>query len=221
MNAGVIPVPDEPASSRHSWKGVGIASAVSVVLIVIAGLAMVVEPWSALARFDSEHLIPCLVGLQVTRVWGAWSASVVACLHLTALQHHGVRSRSRLRTAIVAAGSVPVLYVPVSLLALASAMILVRVWLGLSPGTFFRMLNAGDFGRGIATAIALSVVPFAWTFICEKLFSKSRRGLGAKLFITWLCMLGLSFGFSSMERVFSPPEPGIDLSSDQAQPESP
>ena len=47
------------------------------------------------------------------------------------------------------------LYVPVR--ALVSAMILSRTALGLSPGEFFHLLNAGDVGRGAMTAVVLGM----------------------------------------------------------------
>jgi hypothetical protein len=198
------------------------ASGASVILVVVAGTGMVAQPWFAARHFHVEYIIPWVVGLAVTRAWGAWGAAVVVCFHVTALHHSGFFTRktpntqggtdelrvtwSRGRLATVAACSVPILYFPVGLLALATAMVITRAAFGLHAGDYFHLLNLGDVGFGICTAVVLGVVPALWTFTCEKLFSWVRRGLGFKLFITWLCMLCLSVAFGLVLCVVEPAE---------------
>jgi hypothetical protein len=199
---------------------------VSLALIAIAGMAMVVRPWFVFSRFHAEYLIAWSVGFEITREWGAWGAALVACFHVTAFHHaKGVmplvpdvhagpdtRSRwPRMRSAAIAACSVPTLYLPVALLALGSAMLTARVALGLAPGAFFYLLKAEDVGFGFIASIVLGVVPFAWTFAGAKLFSSERRGLGFKLFATWLCMLGTSAVFSVVLWAVQPAEQPSEL----------
>jgi ABC-type transporter Mla maintaining outer membrane lipid asymmetry permease subunit MlaE len=213
MTSGAATARDEPRRSPPAWSGLGLASIVSVALVVVAGVALVIRPRFALSYFRSEHLIPFIVGLEVTRAWAPWGAAIVICLHLTALQHRGVRGDeertrwSRIQRAAIAGGLVPLAYLPVAALALASAMILTRLWLGLSPGAFFELMSADDIGVGVVSAVVLGVLPFGWALLSERLFASSSTGLGRKLFVTWLFIVGVSLAVRVAQLLFSPPGP--------------
>lgn len=75
----------DTASGRSLPRTVLIAWVVSVVLVVLAGVAMVVQPWFVLRRFGGEAYIARIVALDVLHDWGAWGAAIVTSLHVTCL----------------------------------------------------------------------------------------------------------------------------------------
>jgi hypothetical protein len=178
----------------------------------MAGAATAIEPWPAMSHFQMEHMIPWLAGLAVVRGVGAPSALLVACLHVTALVHGNPSpspspspALSRTRTALFAALSVPILYVPVTAVAMGGAMLTVYLGLGLRPSGFFHLLELADVGHGLQVAALLGVIASAWSFAARRLFSTSMRGLGSKLFVTWLLLFGVSIVLRTASAVVESP----------------
>ena len=209
--------------SRRSWD-VLIASGVSALLVIVAGLALVLYPWDTFRRFDAEYLIPGVVGLAVLRGWGASGAALVTCLHVTAILHGRSRhasfldgppmsARRRATSALLAAGAVPILYLPVSALAMGSAMMTAYLGFGLRPAAFFHLLEVADVGYGLFTAVLMGAVPAVWTLAGRKFFSARERGLGFKLFVTWVFVVGLSMVVRIGTTVVEPREPDVSPSS--------
>src|SRR5262249_4190791 len=128
---------------------------------------------------------------EIARGWGSSGAALVACFHVTALEHSGVIAENRKRIAAIAGGSVVPLYFVVTALGIGVAMLVARVILDLSPWTFFTYLERQDFAYGTLTALVLGIVPFAWTFACKCLLA-STRSLAGKLFVTWVGALAAS-----------------------------
>jgi hypothetical protein len=158
MTNRATPGTTDPRSREHLWRAMGVTSLASAAWVAIAGAVMVAEPWSAMARFNSVELVPAVVGLEITRAWGAMGAAVVVCLHITAYQHFadgvapepraGGRSRRGVfERAVVAACAVPALYLPVSALAFGSAMVAASVGGELPAGSFFRYPFGSRSGR--------------------------------------------------------------------------
>lgn len=185
-----------------------ITSAICVPLVMIAGGALVIEPWPAFGHFQMEYMIPWLAGLAVVRGIGAPSALLVACLHVTAMVHLDPTPsppRGRARTALLAGVAVPVLYMPVSALALSGAMLTAYLGLGLRPSGFFHLLELADVGYGLCVAALLGVVASAWSFAADRVFSTSKRGLGFKLFMTWLVLVGVLIALRTAGAAFDEP----------------
>ncbi len=205
-NIGTAAVePDEEIVCCRGPRGrsVWIASGVSALLIIVAGVALVLELWISFRRFDVAYLIPWAAGMAVLRDGGASGAALVTCLHVTAILHDRLRNaspsgaalvpgRERVTIALLAGSAVPILYVPVSALALGSAMMTAYLGLGLRPAMFFHLVEAGDVGYGLVAAIIMGAVPALWSIAGSKLLSSRRRGIGFKLFVTWIFVVGLS-----------------------------
>ena len=186
----------EDQASHPRWgatfRNIAVASIFSAILVVIASLAMVVEPWLIFRRLGGIDYIPSLIAIEVVRGWGPWGAAIVTCMHVTAVLHAPGWPQHRIWIAAGAAISVPLFYVPVGTLAIGTAMVTTRVALGLAPAEYFRFIESGDVAWGVVTALLLGIVPLAWTFACKPLFLAAKRSLAAELGLTWLCMVVLS-----------------------------
>ncbi len=175
-------------------RPVVVTAIVSVILVVIAGVAMVCQAWFGLRRFGGFEYIPRMVWLEIARAWGAGGAALAASFQVTALQHADSRLlRNRYRFAMLAAVAVPVLYTPVCALALGSSMIVAKAFLGLPPRSFFEVLEKGDVLHGAFLAVVFGCVPAVWSLFGTRLTRSRHRRLAFKLFVTWLAMLGVSF----------------------------
>jgi hypothetical protein len=182
-------------------RPVVVASLVCVVLVVLAGVAMVAEPWFVLRRFGGEEYIPAVVSLEIARFWGAWGAAVVVSLHVTAVLHgefaavpsHPAGGPARYRFALLAAAAVPALFAPVCMLALGSSMFVAKVCLGIRPSTFFEIVELRDVLRGALLSLLFGLVPAAWSRLGARFARSQHRGLAFKLLMTWVAMLGISF----------------------------
>lgn len=188
-----------------------LTAAVTSLLIVVAGVTIIVHPWVVFQRFHAEALIPQVATLAILRDWGPWGAAVTASFFVTAIEHNRGRlvvppasdertakspieailhSRAGFVGMIFAA--TPLLYAPVSALALASSMVTANLCLGQRPGTFFELVDAGDFLHGVLLALLFGCVPAGWSLFGTPLTRTLHRGIAFKLWMTWFVMLGVS-----------------------------
>lgn len=187
-----------PRHAHGGWpfRGLFIASTVSLILLAIAGVMLVADAWFVARRYSAANLIPWSIGFQVIRERGASAAALVTSLHITAILHRRaptahLTSLRRFRTAILAGFSVPIAYVPVCAVILGTAMLSARVSMGLAPREFVHLLDARDWKYGFMSAIALGLIPALWSVIGGSVLPK-RRGLAFKLLITWFVAMAFS-----------------------------
>jgi ABC-type transporter Mla maintaining outer membrane lipid asymmetry permease subunit MlaE len=188
------------AAGAQRLRSVFVAAAVAVALVLVAGAAMVVQAGFALRRFGGQDYVPRVVSLQVARTWGAWAATIATCLVVTAVLHETIlrakddREPPPAHLALLSAVAVPLLYVPVSLLALGGAFVTARVHLdvAVAPRDFVEAIEAGDVLNGSLYALALAALPALWARFGSKVLRLTSRGLGFRLLMTWLVLLGLS-----------------------------
>jgi hypothetical protein len=175
-------------------RSIVVASVSSAFLVVLGAVAMVGQAWFGLHAFGGEAYIPRVIALEVPRAWAAWGAAVVACFFVTALQHADAElARNRWRFALLAALATPALYAPVGALALGVSATLTRALVGSPPRALFGAIETIDVLAGALNAVILSCVPAGWSFFAAPLTRTPARGLGSKLFFTWLLVVAIAF----------------------------
>jgi len=179
-------------------KTLGVATGVSLALLLLASVAMVVSPWYGLRRFGGEEYVPRVVGLQITRELAAAHALLVVALHETAFLHAS-SAPPRRRDAVLASIAVPLFYPIVAAIEGLSATAVARMF-GMTA-SIFEMATPSDVGRGLVIALALAPFAGAWMLFAPRVFRALNRGLRWKLFVTWLAVLAVSCVGETIARV--------------------
>jgi hypothetical protein len=174
-------------------RAIRAAVVASLTYVVLASIIILFTTRYGFRHFGTESLAARAVGLHLV-AWAASGATLVSAMHVTALQHVGWERVRRGRLAVGAACAVPILYLPISALAFASAIVAARIaGLDVASAEFITILEAGDLLRGMILSALLGIVVACWSLWGTKLTRSSSWGLAAKLVGTWLAMGAVSY----------------------------